>query len=72
MSRGILCLAVSVLMGLGTSGCIVTDNSAGCKSPTVGDELRSLKVARDEGALEPGEYDDARHKVLARLDKPPG
>ena len=38
--------------------------------PTVGQELRDLKTARDEGAIEPEQYQVARNKVLARLDKP--
>ena len=42
------------------------------RSPTVGQELRDLKVARDEGALDDEQYRDARYKLLARLDKPPG
>ena len=40
--------------------------------PTVGEELRDLKMARDEGAMDPEEYKAAKQKVLTRLDKPKG
>ena len=38
----------------------------------MGQELRDLKLARDEGALDDGQYHGAREKLLARLDKPAG
>jgi hypothetical protein len=73
MSRGILCLVVTGLLCLCASGCIISsDTSSDCQAPTVGQELRELKVARDEGALAPEEYDAARHRLLSRLDKPRG
>jgi hypothetical protein len=65
LAAGLLCV--------GLSGCIVvSDTSNSSRSPTTGQELRDLKVARDEGALDDEQYQDARHKLLARLDKPPG
>ncbi len=73
MSKAIFCLGLSGLMCVATPGCIHSPNdSFGPKAPTVGEELRDLKVARDEGALEPEEYDVARQRLLSRLDKPRG
>ena len=64
---------VAGLLCVSLSGCIVvSDTSSSSRSPTMGQELRDLKVARDEGALDDEQYSDARHKLLARLDKPPG
>ena len=61
------------LLCVGLSGCIlVSDNTSSARSPTVGQELRDLKVAKDEGAIEDEQYCEARQKLLARLDKPPG
>ena len=61
------------LLCVGLSGCIVvSDTSSSSRSPTMGQELRDLKVARDEGALDDEQYRDARQTLLARLDKPPG
>jgi hypothetical protein len=63
---GLLCVVC-----IGLSGCFfVSDNSNEASHPTVGRELSDLKAARDCGAIEPEEYKEARHKVLARLDKP--
>ena len=74
MSTGVIRFAVAGLFCaalLGLSGCIVvSDNSNDPQTPTVGRELRDLKAARDDGAIDPGQYHDARQKVLARLDKP--
>lgn len=65
-AAGLSCAACLIL-----SGCIVvSDHSTDPRPPTVGRELRDLKVARDEGAIEPEQYQDARGKLLARLDKP--
>lgn len=76
MSRCIVrCVGIGLLAlaSVGLSGCLViSDNSHDPVTPTVGKELRDLKVARDQGALDPDEYRDARQKVLARLDKPRG
>ena len=61
------------LLCVGLSGCIVvSDTSSSSRSPTMGQELRDLKLARDEGALDDGQYHGAREKLLARLDKPAG
>jgi hypothetical protein len=73
MSKGIFCLGLSGLICVATPGCIISSNdSLGLKAPTVGEELRDLKLARDEGALQPDEYDAARQRLLTRLDKPRG
>jgi hypothetical protein len=73
MSRGIFCLVATGFLCLCTSGCIISsDTSSDCQAPTVGQELRDLKTAREEGALPPDEYDVARHRLLSRLDKPRG
>ena len=65
-------VAAGLLCG-GLAGCIVvSDTSSSSRSPTTGQELRDLKAARSEGALDDEQYRDARHKLLARLDKPPG
>jgi len=67
-------LSAASLLGLasvGLTGCIVvSENSPSAHSATVGRELSDLKVAHDGGALDEKEYDLARQKVLARLDKP--
>ena len=66
LGAGLLCAVC-----LGLSGCIVvSENSAHPHVPTVGKELRDLKLARDEGAIAPDEYDQARQNLLKRLDKP--
>jgi hypothetical protein len=76
MSTGAWRLAAAGVLALSAvalPGCVlVTDNSADpvTQQPTLGKELRDLKAARDEGAIEPEQYDQARHKLLARLDKP--
>ncbi|HZN66975.1 MAG TPA: hypothetical protein VFB66_16915 [Tepidisphaeraceae bacterium] len=73
MSKIIHCIGLSGLICLAAPGCIIASgDTTGPKMPTVGQELRDLKVAHDEGALEQPEYDDARQKLLARLDKPRG
>ena len=64
VAAGLLCVSLS--------GCIVvSDTSSSSRSPTMGQELRDLKLARDEGALEDDQYHEARERLLARLDKPP-
>jgi hypothetical protein len=76
MSTGVCRLAAAGLLGLAgfaLAGCVVvSDESADAvtQQPTLGRELHDLKAARDEGAIEPGQYDEARHKLLARLDRP--
>jgi hypothetical protein len=76
MSTGLGRLAAAGVLGLlaaAVSGCVVVaDDSADSvhQSPTLGRELRDLKTARDEGAIEPAQYDSAKQKLLARLDKP--
>lgn len=73
MSWGILRLVVTGLLCTWASGCIISsDTSSDCQAPTVGQELRELKIAREEGALAPDEYDTARQRLLTRLDKPRG
>ena len=73
MSKGFFRLGLSGLICVATPGCIHSSNdSFGPKAPTVGEELRELKVAHEEGALEPAEYDAARQRLLSRLDKPRG
>jgi len=73
MSRRMLRLWAAGLLCLGSvslPGCVVVaDNSNDPQNPTVGRELRDLKMARDRGALGDEEYRDARLKVLSRLDK---
>ena len=65
-AAGLFCLLCA-----GLPGCIVVgENSSEPHIPTVGRELRDLKVARDEGALAPEEYDEARRNLLTRFDKP--
>ena len=65
--------AVVCLGCAGLCGCFVSnDESADQRLPTVGEELRDLKMARDEGAMDPDEYKAAKQKVLTRLDKPKG
>jgi putative oligomerization/nucleic acid binding protein len=74
MSRGInrrVAAGLLCLVCLGLSGCfIISDNSNDPQNPTVGRELRDLKMARENGALDPDEYEQARHRLLSRLDKP--
>jgi hypothetical protein len=76
MSTGIGRLAaagVSAFAAVALTGCVfVASDSADSiqHQATVGKELRDLKVARDEGAIEPAQYDAAKQKLLARLDKP--
>ena len=73
MSTGAARVVVAGLLCVGLPGCIVvSDTSSSSRTPTMGQELRDLKVARDEGALDDEQYRDVRHKLLARLDKPPG
>ena len=65
-AAGLFCLLCA-----GLPGCVVvSENSSDPHIPTVGRELRDLKVARDEGAIDPAEYDEARRDLLTRLDKP--
>lgn len=65
--------ALLCVVCFGAGGCLlISDSSNEARSPTLGRELRDLKVARDEGAIAPEEYDTARQKLLARLDKPRG
>ena len=67
-AAGVACSAC-----LWLSGCFVhSDTSSDHKLPTVGEELCDLKEARDDGALTEPEYDEARQRLLSRLDKPPG
>jgi hypothetical protein len=67
-------LSAAGLLGLalaGLAGCIgVSENSPTTHYPTVGRELCDLKTAHDQGALDEQEYELARQKVMARLDKP--
>jgi len=76
MSRGVLRLAAAgalALSAVALTGCVVVaDDSSDAvhQQPTLGRELRDLKTARDEGAIEPAQYDAAKQKLLARLDKP--
>jgi hypothetical protein len=74
MSTGVIRVAAAALACatcLAQPGCIsVNEGKYDSRPPTVGQELRDLKTARDEGAIEPEQYQVARNKVLARLDKP--
>ena len=72
MSKGLLCLGLSCLVCTFAAGCFISSDTSGTKLPTVGEELRELKLAHDEGALQPEEYDVARRRILSRLDKPRG
>jgi hypothetical protein len=73
MSRGtISAVAVAVgLVCLNLSGCMLiaggTDETR--RPNTLGQELRDLKAARDDGAVNDEEYDSARHKLLASHDR---
>jgi hypothetical protein len=74
MSRRMLRISAVCLLGVpsaGLPGCIgVSENSPSTHYPTVGRELCDLKTAHEQGALDEQEYELARQKVMARLDKP--
>jgi hypothetical protein len=63
MSRAIVLAAL--MIGLATvSGCIGIGGST--NTPTKGQELVDLKLALDRGAINQGEYDAAKMKVINR------
>ena len=72
MSTRAVRVVAAGLLCVGLSGCILVSDNTSARSPTVGQELRDLKVAKDEGAIEEEQYCEARQKLLARLDKPSG
>ena len=60
------------LLCVGLFGCSVSSQDCtGPHPPTLGEELSDLKNARDDGALNEEQYEEARRKLLSRLDKPP-
>ena len=77
MSRGRLsavALAVAVaLVFLDLSGCTFIAGgdppAAPAPRPTLGRELRDLKLARDDGAVSEAEYCAAKERLLTSYDK---
>ena len=79
MSRGTFrASAVAVVVGLAVlslSACTMNIGAdppplpAAHRPPTLGEELRDLKVARDAGALNEEEYGKAKQRLLESHDK---
>ena len=51
-------------LGAITAGCIAVGGTDHHTQPTLGRQLQDLKVARDTGAINDGEYGDAKSKML--------
>lgn len=60
-------IAASSLALLLASGCIAIGGSDRyeAKNPTLGKQLQDLKVARDSGAVNDAEYQQAKSKLLS-------
>jgi hypothetical protein len=52
-------------LGAITAGCIAVGGSDNYTQPTLGKQLQDLKVARDTGAINEPEYNDARGKLIS-------
>lgn len=61
----ILLIAVLLAPLLATvSGCIALGGGSKITNPTLGEELTSLKIAHDQGAVSDIEYENAKAKLL--------
>ena len=78
MSRGTFsAVAVAVAVGLvclNLSGCMFIAGgdappAPAAPRPTLGRELRDLKLAREDGAVDEEEYHAAKQRLLASYDK---
>jgi hypothetical protein len=69
MSNARLLSRLTILSGcaLGaiTAGCIAVGGTDHHTQPTLGKQLQDLKVARDTGAINDGEYGTAKSKLIA-------
>ena len=63
VQRG-LALTTAVGLLLTASGCIALGGGSKITNPTIGEELTSLKIAHDQGALTEDEYSNAKAKLL--------
>jgi hypothetical protein len=59
-----LVIAGGVTLGAITAGCIAVGGSDNYTQPTLGRQLQDLKVARDTGAINDPEYNEARAKLI--------
>jgi hypothetical protein len=59
-------LGISIGIALFGSGCIAVGGSGKAVRtyPTLGQELRDLKLARDDGAINDAEFEQARARLL--------
>ena len=57
---GVLCVAACL-----AAGCIAVGGSDSYTAPTLGRQLQDLKVARDTGAMNDAEYNDAKGKLIS-------
>jgi hypothetical protein len=59
-------LSFLTLAGLLLPGCIAVGGTDQHVSPTLGRQLIDLKQARDTGALDEGQYQNAKKELLAK------
>jgi hypothetical protein len=59
-----LIISSGCVLGAITAGCIAVGGTDHHTQPTLGRQLQDLKVARDTGALNDPEYQDAKAKMI--------
>ena len=62
-ARLIICFGCA--LGAITAGCIAVGGSDNYTQPTLGRQLQDLKVARDTGAMNDQEYNEAKSKLIS-------
>jgi hypothetical protein len=64
--RKVSALTVVTLAGLLLTGCIAVGGTEQHNQPTLGRQLIDLKQARDTGALDEAQYQNAKKELLAK------
>ena len=59
-------LTIVTLAGLLLTGCIAVGGTEQHNQPTLGRQLIDLKQARDTGAIDEGQYQNAKKELLAK------
>jgi hypothetical protein len=59
-------LTILTLAGLLLPGCIAVGGTEQHNQPTLGHQLIDLKQARDTGAIDEDQYQNAKHELLAK------
>ena len=62
--RTLIVLSASLVIATASVGCIALGGGSKITNPTLGEELTSLRIAKDQGAISDEEYANAKAKLL--------